>query len=315
MRVKRAKSARRRMAVYHHAFGFREPYQVLLDGNFVHAALAGRLDPRTQLPKVLAGTVRPMTTQCVLAEIRALGPDFGGTALAVKRLEKRRCPHTGKPVDAATCILGIVGEDNKHRYCVATQDLALRKRLREVPGTPLVLISKNVVVLESPSPATEHTVAELEQAKTMPVDFEKKVLKAEGLDIEAKAEEPAKKKKKRKEPNPLSIKKPKKLKAEPAAGAKREWSREPSEGPAEVREASPHLPTSETEYFDAEAGGDVEEAAQKADADGTPANGTGGKRKRPRKPRIRRKRKKASEGQANGEQSAPVDDGSGSDSD
>jgi len=35
MKPKRAKAVRRRMAMYCHTFGFREPYRVLVDGNFI----------------------------------------------------------------------------------------------------------------------------------------------------------------------------------------------------------------------------------------------------------------------------------------
>ena len=42
-------------------------------------------------------------------ELRTLGEDFMGAALAAKRLEKRRCPHGGNPVNAAECIKEIIG--------------------------------------------------------------------------------------------------------------------------------------------------------------------------------------------------------------
>ena len=50
-----------------------------------------------------------MTTNCVINELRTLGEDFMGAALAAKRLEKRRCPHGGNPVNAADCIKEIIG--------------------------------------------------------------------------------------------------------------------------------------------------------------------------------------------------------------
>jgi len=50
-----------------------------------------------------------VTTNCVINELRTLGEDFMGAALAAKRLEKRRCPHGGNPVNAADCIKEIIG--------------------------------------------------------------------------------------------------------------------------------------------------------------------------------------------------------------
>lgn len=244
-----------------------------------------------------------MTTQCVVAEIRALGPDFAGTAIAVRRLEMRRCPHTGKPVDAATCLSEIIGQDNKHRYCVATQDGNLRKKFRQVPGTPLILISKNVMVLEHLSSATEKKIKEMEQAKTVPVEFEKKVLKAEGLDIEPeKGEEPVKKKRKKKQPNPLSVKKPKK-KPEDKVGSVKE-----KKGPRKESE-------------DIEMGADGEEAGGEA-AGAVADNNTEqteqpaqAKKKRPRKPRNRRKKKAAAPANGTAGHSGSDSDWSSSDSD
>lgn len=40
MRRRKHKHVRRAMAFYRLHFGFREPFKVLLDGNFVHATLA-----------------------------------------------------------------------------------------------------------------------------------------------------------------------------------------------------------------------------------------------------------------------------------
>ncbi|KND03285.1 rRNA-binding ribosome biosynthesis protein UTP23 [Spizellomyces punctatus DAOM BR117] len=215
MKVKRQKTNKRHISVYTHSFGFREPYQVLVDGNFIAVALQMRTDVRDALPKVLTGTARPMTTSCVQAELRALGPDFTGASLNAKRFERRRCAHTHSPVPAAECIRQIIGESNQHNYCVATQDQALRSDLRKIPGTPLIYINRSVVILEPPSAATMAKIQEMEIAKTLPQSFEVSILnKPEPL-----APEPSKRKKKAKGPNPLSVKK-KRTDAE-AAGSKK----------------------------------------------------------------------------------------------
>lgn len=39
MKVKRCKKANKRMSFYVNNFAFREPYQVMIDGTFCHAAL------------------------------------------------------------------------------------------------------------------------------------------------------------------------------------------------------------------------------------------------------------------------------------
>jgi hypothetical protein len=49
---------------------------------------------------------------------------------------------------------GFVGETNKHRYVVATQSKGLRETLRQLPGVPLLLLDRSVMVLERPGEIT-----------------------------------------------------------------------------------------------------------------------------------------------------------------
>ncbi|KAI8619634.1 Fcf1-domain-containing protein [Chytriomyces sp. MP71] len=206
MRVKRAKKNKRNMSVYTQVFGFREPYQMILDGNLIQVATLMKLDTWTALPKVLQGPTRLYTTGCVLHELRSLGPDFSAAVLAAKKLEKRRCGHE-KPVPAADCLKSVVGGENKHKYGIATQDLSLRKQFRAIPGTPLVYINNGVVLLEPPSIETERKMKELELQKTLPKKFEVPVLKKINP-VSTIADAPARTfKKKAKGPNPLSVKK------------------------------------------------------------------------------------------------------------
>ncbi|KAJ3240739.1 hypothetical protein HDU81_002930 [Chytriomyces hyalinus] len=218
MRVKRAKKNKKNMGVYVQIFGFREPYQMILDGNLIQVASMMKIDTWTSLPKVLQGQVRLYTTSCVISELRALGPDFGAAVLAAKKLERRRCNHD-KPIGASECLKSVVGSDNKHKYGVATQDGALRKHLRAIPGTPLVYINNGVVLLEPPSIETERRMKELEIQKTLPKKFEEPVLKKINPDSKIAAEPTRTFKKKPKGPNPLSMKKKKKDTPQKAAGA------------------------------------------------------------------------------------------------
>ncbi|ORY39249.1 Fcf1-domain-containing protein, partial [Neocallimastix californiae] len=207
MRLKRQKTYKRYMSVYQHSFGFREPYQIIVDGNFIKVAQNARLDYKSMLQETVVGKTRIMTTNCVLNELRTLGEDFMGAALAAKRLEKRRCTHGGNPVNAADCIKEIIGDSNQFNYCVATQDLQLRDYLRRIPGIPLIYINRSVMILEPPSPATENKVKEIEYNKTIPTNYESTIIKNN-----TKQPEEAPKSKKRKgpkQPNPLSCKKKK----------------------------------------------------------------------------------------------------------
>lgn len=101
-----------------------------------------------------------MTTYCVYAELKKLGPDFRPSAAFAKKLEKRRCTHN-PAVTAAECIKEIIGSANKNNYCIATQDAELRDAFREIPGIPLIYINKSVLLLEPASIQTMNKVTEV----------------------------------------------------------------------------------------------------------------------------------------------------------
>lgn len=216
MRLKRAKQYKRNMALYQNSFKFREPYQVIVDGNFLNVCKNMKLDPRESLHQVLMGEVKLMTTYCVCAELRSLGTDFVYVADLAKSLEKRRCTHTTQ-ISAKECILSIIGnelinvimkgDENKYNYCIATQDADLRESLRLIPGTPLVYANKSVVILEPLSESSRLKIREQEIEKNQSQSFEKSLLKG---DVKKKHSGPSKKRK-IKEPNSLSVKKKKKV--------------------------------------------------------------------------------------------------------
>ncbi|KAK9761482.1 hypothetical protein K7432_013596 [Basidiobolus ranarum] len=209
MKAKRQKQYKKCMQIYQNTFGFREPYQVIVDGNFCQAALDSRTNLKEQLPKTLLGQAKPMYTLCGLAEIRAKGEEFLGTVIALKRYEKRRCPHK-TPLTSAECLAEIIGEDNPHNYCVATQDIKLRSKFRKIAGVPLLYLNRSVMILEPPSGKTLETVAKLEKAKTLPSAAEIAFLKQANPTVKTK-EPPKPRKKKPKAPNPLSCKKKKEV--------------------------------------------------------------------------------------------------------
>ncbi|KAJ3184612.1 hypothetical protein HDU87_004015 [Geranomyces variabilis] len=204
MKIKRQKTNKRHMAVYLNSFGFREPYQCLVDGNFMAMAMHMGAGLDEILARVLTGPTKPMTTSCIQTELRKLGPDYAAVVDACESLERRRCQHA-PAVPAAKCITEIIGEKNQHNYCVATQDTTLRRALAAVPGTPLVYINRSVVILEPPSGSTTDRVKEIELGKTLPQKFEKSVLHKPAAPVP----EPPPHKKKPKAPNPLSVKKKK----------------------------------------------------------------------------------------------------------
>ena len=150
-----------------------------------------------------------MITQCCISELYA-NADPDPIALA-KTCERRRCGHIPDPLSSHDCLtscLNISGE-NKHRYILATQDERLRGEMRMIPGVPMVYIRRAVMIMEPPSPASLTKRDVLEREKLGGLEGSKR--KRDGND-----DGTAKKKKKApKEPNPLSVKKKKSVKAAP----------------------------------------------------------------------------------------------------
>ena len=192
------------MHLYTCKFGFRLPYQILLDGNFLHASIKMKSDLFRNLSKILLGSVKIMTTSCVYKELMELG--LKETASTYKTFERKFCSHPNGKLSASDCIKSIIGSDNKHRFAVATLDKSLRVDLAEIPGVPLLYINKSVYILEPPSGATLGKSLEIETQKLNPSESELKLVE-KILPVDETAT--VQKKLKKKEPNPLSIKKKK----------------------------------------------------------------------------------------------------------
>ncbi|GAA5836962.1 hypothetical protein JCM3766R1_006491 [Sporobolomyces carnicolor] len=232
MRQKRVKGYRKVMQLYCASFGFREPYQLLVDAEFVKACVQQKLDFNARLQDVLQGVVKPMITQCCIQALYDLGPEGQPFVEFAKEFERRKCNHF-KPRPQDECLESVAGTSNPHRYVFATQSIDLRQQLRKVPGTPIVYIARSVVLLETPSDQTMQKKQSMENAKLHASKEELALLsgkplpppkeEGDGKEEEEEGKEegeqegaPKKKKKQRgpKGPNPLSV--PKKKKA-PAA--------------------------------------------------------------------------------------------------
>lgn len=219
MRQKRAKSYRKQLLVYSHAFKFRQPYQVLLDDQIVLNANASRFNLVKSLGQTLQAEVKPMITQCCMQALYAT--DNQDAINMAKQYERRRCNHPPKdPKSPLECIESVVNVDgaNKHRYVVASQDIELRRKLRRVPGVPILHINRAVMVMEPLSDASARVSRRMEQEKLYKGLNDPKYagLKNNDEDKNGDSSKPESKKRKNgpKQPNPLSMKK-KKVKVSP----------------------------------------------------------------------------------------------------
>lgn len=232
MRQKRAKSYRKQMLVYNHTFKFREPYQVLVDDQIVMGTYKSSFDLAKGLKRTLQAEVKPMITQCCMQALYAT-KDQGAIEMA-KTYERRRCNHPPKePKTSLECIESVVNFNgkNKHRYVVATQDIDIRRKLRRVPGVPLIYMNRSVMVMEPLSEASERLSKVREEEKLFKGLNDPKhagLAHDESVDLvdSVKQKQPSKKKGGPKEPNPLSVKR------------KRDQREENTKAPAETAEQS-----------------------------------------------------------------------------
>ncbi|PTB64438.1 hypothetical protein BBK36DRAFT_1124779 [Trichoderma citrinoviride] len=158
MRGKRSKQYRKLMEQFSMTFGFREPYQILVDAEMVKDANKCTMDLTARLQSTVHGKVKPLITQCEIRKLYADKDQPGGNAAIelAKTFERRRCGHHPdeypKPLETIECLRSVVDPkgtgENKHRYVVASQNLDVRRMLRGVRGVPLIYIKRSVMILE-----------------------------------------------------------------------------------------------------------------------------------------------------------------------
>jgi U3 small nucleolar RNA-associated protein 24 len=118
----------------------------LVDTNFLSHSIRAKLDMLPKMMDCLLATCVPTITSCVLAELEKLGPKYRLALRIAKdeRWEKLTCDHKG--VYADDCIVDRV---MRHKvYIVATNDRDLKRRLRKIPGVPIMSVARGKYVIE-----------------------------------------------------------------------------------------------------------------------------------------------------------------------
>ncbi|KAI0753071.1 Fcf1-domain-containing protein [Daedaleopsis nitida] len=122
------------------------PYRVLIDTNFINFSLQNKLELVSGMMDCLYAKCIPCVTDCVMAELEKLGHRYR-VALRVARdprFERLTCSHTGTYAD--DCLVQRV---TSHKcYIVATCDRELRRRIRKIPGVPLMYIVRRRYAIE-----------------------------------------------------------------------------------------------------------------------------------------------------------------------
>ena len=123
------------------------PYRVLVDTNFINFSIQNKLDIHRSLMDCLYAKCIPCITEAVMAELEKLGPKYRVALRLAKdprftRLPAMRAGNTYADDD-------LVERVTVHRiYIVATCDKDLKRRIRKVPGVPLISIKERKYQVE-----------------------------------------------------------------------------------------------------------------------------------------------------------------------
>lgn len=177
MRVNRAKAVRKHLMFFRIVYGFDKAiFHVILDGNFIFAAIKYKVDIKERLDSLLQGAdVKIYVLRSVLDELKQVGAKAAGALEFAKSFCEPLddSAFRGESVSDRTIAMMRQQHDDwlsapgkrKRRFMVATQDRELRTALGRVPGIPLVYLNKVIMVLEPPSSSSKDFNQQVESHK------------------------------------------------------------------------------------------------------------------------------------------------------
>lgn len=128
------------------------PYQVLIDTNFINFSIRNKIDLVKGMMDCLYAECTPCICDCVMAELEKLGQKYRVALKIAKDPRFTRLPCSHKGTYADDCICDLV---KQHRcYIVATCDRDLRRRIRKIPGVPIMYIQSHRYSIERLPEAT-----------------------------------------------------------------------------------------------------------------------------------------------------------------
>lgn len=116
------------------------PYRVLMDTNFINSSLQNKVDIFKGMMDLLLAKCIPYVSDCVLAELEKMGSKYRMALQLARdpRFERLTCNHRGTYAD--DCICQRITE---HRcFVVATNDKDLKRRIRKIPGVPIMFCKR-----------------------------------------------------------------------------------------------------------------------------------------------------------------------------
>jgi len=122
------------------------PYHILIDTNFINFSIKNRLDIIKSMMDCLYAKCIPYITDCVMGELEKLGRKYRVALRIIKdpRFERLPCMHKGTYSD--DCLVQRV---TQHKcYIVATCDKDLKRRIRKIPGVPIMYLANHQYSIE-----------------------------------------------------------------------------------------------------------------------------------------------------------------------
>ena len=234
MRRNRHKHVRKALRFYKINHGFKVPFKVLVDGNFVNALLElKRGDVQDLVPQFLGEKCRIFTTRCCVNELKRLG--LTEAARATKHLAMHHCGHDGHghahddngksdkngtshAVPSSDCLFQQVSTDNNaNHFFVATQDRTLQRSISNVPGGAVLFATVNGIQMEMPSEKQKRQMMKSAEARQVQMgEMERRMMDGGGGASAGSGGHGSgggmfRRKKARGGPNPLSVMKKKKV--------------------------------------------------------------------------------------------------------
>ncbi|KAK8798837.1 hypothetical protein WA158_007921 [Blastocystis sp. Blastoise] len=122
------------------------PFRVIIDTNFINFSIQNKIDIIQGMMDCLLAKCIPYVTDCVMAELEKFGTKYRVALRLAKdpRIERLPCSHKGTYAD--DCIVNRVRVNRC--YIVATCDKDLKRRIRKIPGVPLMFISNHRYTIE-----------------------------------------------------------------------------------------------------------------------------------------------------------------------
>lgn len=237
MRHGRAKSARKTLKFYAINGNIKPPYKIILDGNFIVAAIKQKLPITERLQKLLQNeSFNLYTIRSALDELISIPGEYFQQARQFgldecEIIEREDIPSSmdsriknntkSSPNDD---ICALVQDGNRNGWFIVTQDEDLSDKLRGFVNVPQIRLARAVLLLEAPSSATRKDVQYKEKGKQMTgggtmTQEEKELIqkikvseKSSNQQVDnshTASDVQPRRKRKAKEPNPLSCKKKK----------------------------------------------------------------------------------------------------------